>query len=441
MKFIIAITIFVIGILLIVLLLKPATPEIKPKIGKHNEIINNTNKSEVTKEKKAIEETPKTNTTNNDTPIIDGKKIRPSAITEKDELYQEEFAEKPELIEINEPALIRPKEPFIQWVLQCGASVAGAVLHSNNKIFFATYDYQAFIANAESGELLLKCRTVSQPVSTPLLFKDLFVVPQRNGQITAFKQSDGKEIWNHRSVVDKPDIKIDLSISCIALLGDKIGISKHWGNLYSINGDNGIMAQDMGVTYESRINLPAIKTDSGVLFSNVAGEIHAFKNDGDEDFSYNLEKGYPLGMQISNGVLFIITTEKQLIALQLKNKQILWSIELTGVGFDSICINKNTLYLQAKDFYAIDINNGKIIYQTPSKSEMGFCRGTPVIINDSIYAIEQNGRLIKCNLTTGQFEKEYLFNEIVRSPISATANLLVIPTLKKKIYAINLSKW
>ena len=192
-----------------------------------------------------------------------------------------------------------------------------------------------------------------------------------------------------------------------------------------------------GVTYESRINLPALKTNDSILFSNVAGEIHCFKDDGSENWHYTLPKGYALSMCLVNNTVFIAITEKELIALNLKDRTIIWTKELVGYAFDSMTFVNNVLFVQAKNIYAFEPAQGKILWQIQSTSDEGFCRGASIITNDSVYAIEQNGRLVCAGLNDGAVTKEFNLKEIVRSPITFDGELLYIPTTQKKIYAVD----
>ena len=68
----------------------------------------------------------------NDTPIENGVKARHAPITIKSELYTDEFVlHREESISID-PTPIRPKEPFIRWVLQFSGSVAGSILSNED---------------------------------------------------------------------------------------------------------------------------------------------------------------------------------------------------------------------------------------------------------------------------------------------------------------------
>ena len=183
----------------------------------------------ITQDKKADIKQPELNsvattteTKPNDTPIVEGKKERPASLTQKDEIYTEELALEREKVTIADPIPVRPKQPFIKWVMQFSGSVAGAITAKDNKLHFGTYDYQVFTLNAESGEVVNTAKTVSQPINSTRMYKDLFLVPQRNGQVTAYSTLDGKEKWNHRIAVDKSKAEIDFSISGINVFGNKL---------------------------------------------------------------------------------------------------------------------------------------------------------------------------------------------------------------------------
>jgi len=373
--------------------------------------------------------------------IEDGIKERKTSVTLKDELYTEEFVLNREESVSIEPTPMRPKQTFIKWVMQFSGSVAGSIAANDEKLFFGTYDNQAFILESKTGSVIARNATISQPVSSTLAYNSLFLVPQRNGQVTAYSMIDGKEIWNHRSVVDKPTTEIDLSISCIAVYGNNFYVSKFWGNLYIASADTGVLNQEVGVSYESRINLPAVKLDDGILFCNVAGELHCFNDEGKEKWNYTIPKGYPLSLHLIKDILFIATTEKELIALNMKDRSILWSKELAGYAFDSITSASGVLYIQAKDIYAIDPNTSKTLWQISSKSPEGFCRGPIAFAENTLFATEQTGRLINANLPNGNLIKEFDFKETIRNPLTLSGDTLLISTTQKRIYAVNTNKF
>lgn len=373
----------------------------------------------------------------NETPIVEGVKSRNTALTQKDELFIDELVVDREKVSSIAPVPIRPKQHFTRWVIQFSGSVAGGIAIKDKKLFFGTFDYQAFMLNAETGEVLSQIKTISQPINTTKIYKDLFLVPQRNGQVSAYSTIDAKEKWNHRSAVDKSKEEIDFSISGINVFGNKFYVSKHWGNLYIVNAETGVLELDVGVTYESRINLPALKTNDGVLFSNVAGEIHCFKDDGSENWHYTLPKGYALAMSLVNNTLFIATTEKELIALNINDRSIFWSKELAGFAFDSMAFINNVLFVQAKNLYAFEPDKGKLLWLIVGTSNEGFCRGAPIVTNEHLYSAEQSGRLIKAGLNDGMVLKEFQFKEMIRSPLTLEGDLLYIPTTQKRIYAVD----
>ena len=99
-------------------------------------------------------------------------------------------------------------------------------------------------------------------------------------------------------------------------------------------------------------------------------------------------------MCLVDNTLFIATTEKELIAINLKDRSIIWTKELVGFGFDSMTYFKSVLFIQTKNIYAFEPSIGKFLWQIQAKSEEGFCRGAPIVTNDNLYAIEQNGCLV-----------------------------------------------
>lgn len=416
-------------------------PKIKtPKIHEQKKIINPSvlrkrkeNKRESAKKDNLpenIEQTPDYYQT--------GRKERYASITESDEYFVEEYRDQKFPRNQPEPHLVSSKNKFTVWSINLNASICGKVIAYKDRLFFACYDKQIFGIEAKSGKLLLKSRLWYQPIGDPILYKDTILFPQRNGNISAHYINNLDRKWNRRLAVYQKNEKVDISISGAKLHDDFLYCSKHWGNLYILNADSGKLLSTPGVPYESRINLPADVWQDKLIFSNIAGEILCFSQNGKQFYwKREIENGYLLSMKVYQNHLYFSNTEKKFICYSLKEGNVLWKKDLPGYAFKSITFDHDKLFISAGNLYCFGLD-GSLKWQVSDTGEYGFCRGPSVKMRKSIWAISQEGRLVQVDLTNGkllfdnQMKKTSYFN-----PISTHEGLLFISSSQKTLSCIN----
>jgi outer membrane protein assembly factor BamB len=265
------------------------------------------------------------------------------------------------------------------------------VLADFDHLVLNTYDQGLYVLDPESGSVKNKKKLWYQPIGNMLSHNDQVLVPQRNGNIGAYRFNSLMRIWNSRSAVNVKDHEIDISISSIAISDPYIYVSKHWGNLYVLDLDTGKMLMDPGVPYESRISVPAVVHDHTVIFGNTAGELHAFSKNGKQRYwESHLPHGYPTSILIVDQNLYVLSSEKTLMCMDLKSKKWLWDRKLEGYGFNSISFEDDLLLVGAKNLYAFD-RFGKELWKIVSDEAWGICRGPSVLMDKQLVVSHQEG--------------------------------------------------
>jgi len=366
---------------------------------------------------------------------------RITAIREGNEYYFQEYTNKRVKGKPTRPELIQSNKPYIRWSVKLGGSVSGVPAIHKNRLYLSCYDYQLLALDAQTGKTIFQAKTWSQAIGAPVLYNDTVIIGQRNGNITSYNLQTGKRKWNHRIAVNVSRETLDISIAAITLHEEYLYLSKHWGNLYILNAEKGYLLQTPGIPYESRINLPAITFADSVLFCNVAGELHCHHISGKpHHWSHTIEAGYPLTMKYASDKIFIATTEKQFFAMDAKTRKVLWTIATNGHAYNAMAFNNGTIYLAAGNLYAIDAQEGRIVWQFPGHGEDGFQRGSPIVENDYVYAVEEHGLLHKIARNSGESLQQYEIQGIVKNGLAKQGELVYVSTINKEIIAVDINK-
>ncbi|PCJ53564.1 MAG: hypothetical protein COA79_22645 [Planctomycetota bacterium] len=304
-------------------------------------------------------------------------------------------------------------------------------------IYVATNGYQVHNLKTRNGNILFSSPIVSQPIGANLfVHENKLIVAQRNGAVDAIDLKSGKQLWHHRSAVDKKGNPLDVSISGISINNKSFFVSKHWGNVYIGSLKTGATTETPGVTYESRIQLSSVFYNNSMIFTNVAGELHTFDIEGSKkEWMHVFEKGYLLSLIENNGSLYGINNLKELIRFDLVTKAIKWKKPLLDVGYQSLIIDEDVIYIGAGNLYAVNKNDGKIIWQKEKESEEGFKRPL-TLIDKTIYCTETNGLIYSINKIDGNVIKKWNIKEPIWSGINYNKGLIFVPTIKKRLYTI-----
>lgn len=384
-----------------------------------------------------IDEEPKNTDATKPAEIIKGKKERPSPVLEKDEYYLAEYNNaKPVRVP---PSKLTAKEPEIKLLYQFAGSVSGIPAIKNDVLYFGCTDYQGYALTISTGEITQKQKLFSQAIGSTVIYNDYYIIPQRNGSVQCFDSRTGGNAWNHRSAVHVRKDEIDISISGVRLNGESLWVSKHWGNLYIVDANTGVLSSDPGVHYESRINILAVPFGDKVVYPNVAGEMICYSKDGiKEQWQHTIDKGYMLSLYSDNKFLYYNSTEKEFVCFDPITKKAKWKQSIEGYGYSTISEKDGNLYLAAKDIYAVSKETGEIIWTCKATTPNGYNR--PIdISDDAIYAATEEGLVSKLSKKDGSILKSYDLKETIKNGVLQHKGIVYVSTTAKKLYGISFS--
>ena len=367
-------------------------------------------------------------------PTTTGKKERKSELSESDEYYIRDYGPLLSRDQLKEP--IRLESHMHQWELKLGGSVCGRPVSINGNIIFVTYDRQLMMVNGDDGSLIKRKDLWNQPIGQLIEHRGGIIVFMRNGTISKHELPSLNKVWTSRLAVQTKKDELDISISGAVLDRDKIYISKHWGNLYVVDAIHGRMLADPGMSYESRINIPAVFYKDWVIYSNVAGEILAFPRDGEKNLKLKiiLPSGYATSMIQENGMIYCLTSDRTLYCINLLTQKFLWEKNVKGYGFKSLAFRDGKLYVASGDLYALDAESGKELWVIESDEEWGYCRSAPIIKGDQLIALSCMGKILKCDLKTGEHILEKKFKGEFWNPILLNSDKIYLSNAQGQLF-------
>lgn len=373
-------------------------------------------------------------------PLQTGVKERASQLSLGDFIYSREYHLGKPAPDAPAPQIFNHPMASVSWSANLQASVCGSVAFDGDAIVFSSYDQRLWRLHKKHGSLITHSKLWSQPVGNPVVHRKMIIIPQRNGNITAFALPKLQRVWNSRSSVYTQADQVDLSISGISLSNPYLYVSKHWGNLYILKAKDGQMLADPGVPYESRIAIPAQRFGERVVYTNVAGEILCFSADGrKQHWIETLPEGYLSSMIIHNDILYGTTTMKKLIAFDLQTRRLLWEKPLRSFAFESVAIHQNRLIVCAGDVYAFSWS-GELIWQWENRNPWGACRGASILLGTNLWFAQQEGGLYAIDSQSGKLQQhiELPFSADIRNPISSDGQYIAVSSTAKELALVNI---
>jgi outer membrane protein assembly factor BamB len=168
----------------------------------------------------------------------------------------------------------------------------------------------------------------------------------------------------------------------------------------------------------SRFGGGASYDDGKVYATNGLGDVAAF-NAADGQRVWRVHPGGPLrgGPTIANGVVYVLTQDNQLYALNQADGAVNWTAQGTaetqgvfGVGAPAAAQGSVVAGYSSGELSAYRYENGRVLWQdalsrtsiTTSVSSIADVDASPVIDSGRVYAVGEGGRMVALDLTTGQ---------------------------------------
>lgn len=285
-----------------------------------------------------------------------------------------------------------------QWQVKTGYRISGGLYAGYDKVLFGTRDGQAVALSATDGSVLWHTQLSSEILSVPASDGTRAVFQTQDGQITALDMSTGKPVWNYTVTVPNLMLRgaatplIDGGIVYVGLASGKVialGMSDGapmWEEQVAI--PTGTSELDRLVDIDNNL----IVDQGGLFASSYQGKVAVMDaQHGQLFWGRDISTYTPMSSRANT--LFIAGADGDVSAVNERDGAFTWQQKaLHGRHLIGTVIQDG--YVVTGDFegwlYWLDPADGKLLAR---KHVAGAFAGAPVVYDDVIYVLADNGKL------------------------------------------------
>lgn len=216
------------------------------------------------------------------------------------------------------------------WKINVGDPIIAGPALSENAIFITTKNGFLYTLDQASGNLLWKIKTASEVLASPVASSNKVLVKTIDGRVSAHAIVDGKELWHYQQT--EPSLILRGS-SAPAIMGNEAIVGFANGNIVKLSLEDG------SLKWQTAIAVPQ------------------------GSFAVQRMIDIDANIWISRGIIYAVTYQGQLVALDLETGHEYWSRKLSS--YTGMIGDESHLYVTDADslFFAFDKNSGKIYWQ------------------------------------------------------------------------------
>lgn len=297
----------------------------------------------------------------------------------------------------------------VKWTYKTKNSVKNKLILNNNKIYGQDCSGNVFCLNAENGNTLWTASAIlghSLNTSSGICLDDGILYAGSAADITAFSAVSGEIKW---TAAVKP---AECSAAEFIISGDRLIVSAHWSSLTALDKKTGKeLWKNSSSSVRFRSSTPVAVDEKSLLVAD-DNLIVLVNQENGEIINESKYENYKFSVSsqpiIKDGVAYIGTANKGVVAYDLTKKDIIWCTETKEAivytapytsgdvkTVDSgIVTDGDRLIFGASDgyIYTLNLTDGKIIKADYIGSPIF---GTPVVNDDYIISADFSGRVFK----------------------------------------------
>ncbi len=278
---------------------------------------------------------------------------------------------------------------------------AGGVAWDSGHLFVTTPAAELVCLNARDGHLLWREKLAAPVRSSPTISKGRVYVATISNQLDAFEATTGKRLWTHTGIVESAGL---LGGASPAVQGDVVVVAYTSGEIYALHAENGYPLWSESLNMMSALD-------------SVSALAHI--------------KARPI---IDKGLVYIISHGGRMSAIDLRSGQTAWSRDLGGIR--SPAVSNGFLFMLTNDneLVCLEQETGKVVWvkvlprhkNFDEKDEKILWAG-PVLAGRSLVLTGSNGKMIFCSVQGGEIEKVVdMEHSVALSPIFADQTAIVL---------------
>ncbi|PCI97943.1 MAG: hypothetical protein COB14_08440 [Alphaproteobacteria bacterium] len=287
--------------------------------------------------------------------------------------------------------------------------ISGGISYAHN-LLFVTNGYDEVLAvSPENGDIQWRKRLPAPSRAAPTVIGGRVFVPTIDSRLVALSAKDGTSLWEYTGIGETTGL---LGAASPAANSDIVVPVFSSGEVTALRVENGSVAwsdnlasvRRYGGGLESLSDIRAMPIlDKGVILSiSFGGKLAAI----DERTGTRIWQREISGSQtpwIAGNTIYVLSSNAQLIALNMSNGTILWIEELER--FEDLDDREDPIYWSGPVmasgrliiagshgyFLEVDTQNGQILHTTRTKKNVQI---SPIIANDTLYLLSEDGTLM-----------------------------------------------
>jgi outer membrane protein assembly factor BamB len=289
------------------------------------------------------------------------------------------------------------------------AAIGGGIGVDGDAVFVATGFGEVLALNASSGKIKWRHALLNPIRAAPTIAGGRVYVVSIDNQLSALNEETGEVEWQHRGIAEAATL---MGASNPAVVGDSVVVAYGSGEIYNLRAENGRVSWNYALTTPTQIGaLPAIADIRGLPVVD-RGHVFAISHSGrmaaiDQrtgDRNWEADIGGINTPVVAGDAVYILSNDGQLVALTRESGRVAWVQEMqhltdpTDKGSDPVywtgpVLGGGRLWLtnsigELVGFSPVD---GKQTDKIDIDSPLYI---PPVIANDTIYVVTDEGELV-----------------------------------------------
>lgn len=284
---------------------------------------------------------------------------------------------------------------------------SGGIAWDDGRLYVTTPAAELVCLSAQDGEIIWR-KSLAAPVrSAPTVSGGRVYVTTISNQLDAFDAREGQRLWTHAGIVESAGL---LGGASPAVQGDVIVVAYSSGEIYALHTENGypLWSESLNMmnAMDSVSSLAHIKARPVI-----EGDLVYIISHGGRMTAIDLRTGQTAWLRdiggirspaVSNGFLFMLTNDNQLVCLESQSGKVVWFKQLPShKNFDESA--EKILWagpILVKDSLVLSGSNGKIIFCSPRGGEITKVLESgsrtdlsPILADRTLITLSQNGDL------------------------------------------------
>ncbi|MXP56595.1 outer membrane protein assembly factor BamB [Pantoea sp. Mhis] len=282
------------------------------------------------------------------------------------------------------------------------ALLSGGITINGDHLYIGSERGRIYALNIKDGSIAWKTQLSGEILSDPAVSDEMVVLHTSNGMLQGLNQINGKTQWS-----------VDLGMPQLSLRGESAPV---------VAFDCIIIGDDKG-----RVNLVGIKQGQLIWQQDISNSMTSTENNYIKDVDVN-----PI---IINGIVYAVTYNGNLAALNLLNGKIIWQKKIDGAK--SLIIDSDNIYLtdQYDHIIALNINDGLTLWQQNKLIHRQLT--APVLMHNYLIFGDTKGYLYWFNKYNGKYILSQKFDKNgFHSEALVVDDKIIIQSKNGKLYAI-----